>query len=172
MNRLAWIPALALLLVACSGPPPGESYVVAPTFKNFNKVNDALGASCGTLDCHGQQGRNMRVWSKYGMRLQVSTQNPPIPGSGQTTAAEVLATYRSVVGLEPEIMSQVVEDGGRDPQRLTMIRKARGTESHKGHKVMSVGDPLDVCITSWLAGNVNVADCNKMAPNLAVPPAP
>ncbi len=168
MNRLLLSCAAlaALLLAACSGPATGAYDITAPTTKDFKLVDDALGYSCGTLDCHGQRGRNMRVWSKYGMRVQVQSVNPPVPGSGQTTDTEAQLTYHSVVGLEPEIMSEVVRDGGRDPQRLTMIRKARGTEAHKGLKRMSVGDPLDVCITSWLAGTVNKDACIKAAPPL------
>ncbi len=164
MKRAVWMCALALLSAACSGPATGASDITAPTFQDFRSVNDALGYSCGTLDCHGQQGRNLRVWSKYGMRIPDNTKTPPLPGGKDSTDAELESTYRSVVGLEPEIMSQVVKDGGRDPQRLTLIRKARGTEAHKGHKIMSVGSPLDRCLTSWLAGQVNVNACNSTLP--------
>lgn len=171
MSRLAIVAVAlaALVSVACSGPPVGETDITAPTRENFLLVDNALGYSCGTLDCHGQQGRNMRVWSKYGMRAQVNVANPPVPGSGETTKTETELTYRSVVGLEPEIMSQVVRDGGQHPERLTMIRKALGTEAHKGHKRMSVGDPLDLCLTSWLAGNVNKAACQDKS---VAPPLP
>ncbi len=88
-----------------------------------------------------------------------NAKTPPVPGGKESTDAELLFTYRSVVGLEPEIMSQVVQDKGKHPERLTMIRKARGTEAHKGLKRMSAGDKLDRCITSWLAGQVNVQVC-------------
>lgn len=154
-----------MFAAGCSGPAVGETDIAKPTRSHFDSVNDALGYSCGTLDCHGQQGRNMRVWSKYGMRIPVGDAKN-VPGSSPTTKAEVERTYRSVVGLEPEIMSQVVRDGGKHPERLTLIRKARGTEAHKGLKRMNPGDPLDVCITSWLAGNVAFNSCNKVAPPL------
>lgn len=164
MNRLSTTSILlaALLAAACSGPAVGTTDIARPTFQNFGSVNDALGYSCGTLDCHGQIGRNLQVWSRWGMRLQ---SDGLVPGAKvDESGAEARLTYRSVVGLEPELMSQVVKEGGRDPQRLTLIRKARGTEAHKGHKIMSVGSPLDRCITSWLAGQVNVTACNKTVP--------
>jgi hypothetical protein len=46
------------------------------------------------------------------------------------TSDEIAQDYLSVVGLEPETMSDVVSGG--DPSMLTMVRKARGTEAHKG----------------------------------------
>lgn len=155
-----WLAFAAFALVACSGPVPGESNITPPPRQDFSYVSEALGRSCGTLDCHGQGGRNMRVWNQYGMRASARD----VPGGVPTTQTEYDWTYRSVVGLEPEVMSQVVEEGGKDPERLTMIRKARGTEKHKGKKLMNVGDALDVCITSWLASKVSVAACKQAAP--------
>jgi len=169
MNRfpLFGVALAALIAAGCSGPAVGETDIAKPTHFHFQDVNDALGYNCGTLDCHGQPGRNLRIWSKYGMRI---TDGRHVPGGrADTSGAEADLTYRSVVGLEPGIMSQVVQDKGKHPERLTMIRKARGTEAHKGLKRMSAGDPLDVCITSWLAGNVAYNSC-KAAESPPPPP--
>ena len=67
--------------------------------------------------------------------------------------------YESVVDLEPETMSAVVAAGGANPQQLTMVRKARGTESHKGGQIWTQGDDSDTCLTSWLAGSVDTSAC-------------
>jgi hypothetical protein len=40
-----------------------------------------------------------------------------------------------------------------------MVRKARGTESHKGGQIWTQGDDSDTCLTSWLAGQVNESAC-------------
>lgn len=112
--------------------------------------------ACGTLDCHGTVGRNLRVYGDTGLRYS-ATDVPTtlIP----TTTDEVAQDYDSVVGLEPELMSEVVASGGADPERLTFYRKALGLESHKGGAVVVAGDPRDVCITTWLQGRADAAAC-------------
>jgi hypothetical protein len=81
-------------------------------------------------------------------------------GGRPTTPEEHAATYRSVVGLEPAIMSAVVENAGLNAELLTMIRKARGSEAHKGGALIVPGDAQDLCITSWLAGQTNLKACS------------
>ncbi len=46
-----------------------------------------------------------------------------IPGSDPTSASELEQNYRSVVALEPEIMSQVVRDHGASADMLTLLAK-------------------------------------------------
>jgi hypothetical protein len=129
--------------------------LLAPPRAKFELVADALQPSCGTLDCHGQAGRNLRLFGGRGLRLAKGAN----PLAGDTTPAEYDATFWSVVGLEPETMTDVLADHGADPERLSLIRKPRGHERHKGGTLMTVGDPLDSCLLSWLAGAVADAPC-------------
>jgi hypothetical protein len=154
-------------VASCSAVPADSRIgVVAPVDgAPFVPVADYLGFRCGSLDCHGQPGRNMRVWSCAGMRLNPNNvsfcggaNDPKMPF---TTPQEYEATYRSVVGLEPTVMSTVVAGHAAHPELLTMVRKARGLEAHKGGVLITPGDAQDVCITSWLAGNVNVDECTS-----------
>jgi hypothetical protein len=120
----------------------------------FPQVADAMQLHCGTLDCHGQIGRNMRLYGQYGMRLTPdATPLGPI-----TTQEEYNASYESVVGLEPEIMSQVVQLQ-LPPDALAMVRKPLGIELHKGGQVFQQGDPLDRCIVGWLIGAFDSNAC-------------
>jgi hypothetical protein len=82
-----------------------------------------------------------------------------VPGASPTTTAELEASYAAVVALEPEVMNAVVADHGANPERLTLVRKARGTEKHAGGAIVSVGDVRDVCITSWIAGATDETAC-------------
>jgi hypothetical protein len=138
--------------------------LLAPPRTNFEQVADAMQPHCGTLDCHGQVGRNMRLYGGRGLRLAPGAN----PLDGDTTQAEYDATFWSVVGLEPETMTVVIEDKGANPERLSLIRKARGHERHKGGTLMNVGDPLDQCLTAWLAGVVIEAPC-RVAATYAAP---
>lgn len=148
--------AIALAL-GCSSPPADARFVESvPDTTTFPAVADMLIQACGTLDCHGTVARNLRLYGDTGLRYSpLDVPSTLIP----TTDDERVQDYDSVVGLEPETMSQVVASGGSDPERLTFVRKARGTESHKGGAVIAVGDPRDVCITTWLKGHASASAC-------------
>jgi hypothetical protein len=153
----AAVTGAVLPVFACSTPSP-EARVVEtlPDATSFPAVAAMLVQACGSLDCHGTLGRNLRLYGDTTLRLSpTDVPSTLLP----TTADEVAQDFESVVGLEPEIMGQVVASGGADPERLTLVRKARGTESHKGGTVVVAGDARDVCMTSWLEGSADAAAC-------------
>lgn len=147
-------------ITACS-LPENEAVVglEKPERESFPKVADALQPSCGTLDCHGQRNRNLRLYGGRGLRFDPSSNSADEP----TTEDEYQASYLSLTGLEPEALDAVVHSGGLDPERLSLLRKGRGTERHKGGTQMLPGDPLDRCIVSWLAGRIDSAACDRVA---------
>ena len=161
---------LVILLASCvseigapgfdpSRPATTTSKLRAPPRVGFGPVADAMQPTCGTLDCHGQTGRNLRLFGGRGLRLDPMGS----PAEGATTAAEYDATYWSALALEPEIISAVVGDQGARPERLTLIRKGRGTDLHKGGALMTAADDLDRCLVSWLADAVEDAPCQRAA---------
>jgi hypothetical protein len=157
--RAAVVAALAALAaLACGGPSPdGRFAVVAPSRASFTPVGLYLAHRCGSLDCHGAVTRNLKIYGADGLRLDPAD----LAGQGMTTVAELDVDYRSVVALEPEAMAAVVEDGGARPDRLSLIRKARGQERHPTPRLVQVGDDQDVCLTSWLAGAVDEGACAR-----------
>ncbi len=124
--------------------------ILAPDQTEFTTVSPVFERRCGTLDCHGQEGRPLRIYSGRGLRLPNDA--GLVPGSGDTTPAEITANYRSVIGLEPEEMSRVV--AGEDPPRtLLILAKPLMLQAHKGGPALApVNDPGETCITSWLLG--------------------
>jgi hypothetical protein len=156
-----------LALAACQAivgdpggqPPEGRNRaaLLAPARATFEPVDDVLQPSCGTLDCHGQDGRNLRLYGGRGLRLSQLGNSADDP----TTPAEYDQSYLALVGLEPEVMSDVVADGGQRPERLTIVRKARNLEHHKGGKLFDAGDDRDRCLTSWLAGALDADACAR-----------
>lgn len=147
-----------LLGLGCYPQNQATEELYTPDRRSFPVVADALSPSCGTLDCHGQWGRNLRLFGGRGLRLAPSDS----PSDGATTQMEYEASFRSLVGLEPERLTDVLLYG-LDPAALTLIRKARGKESHKGGVQMLVGDPLDRCVISWLSGNVHKESCLRVS---------
>ncbi len=154
---LAFATSLGVLAVACSVPSSDSSVGErTPDSTSFPPVASMLVQACGSLDCHGTVGRNLRLYGDTSLRYS-PTDVPSV--LVPTTSDEIAEDYESVVGLEPEIMSAVVASGGEDPERLTFYRKARGLESHKGGAVVAQGDARDICITTWLTGSANASQC-------------
>jgi hypothetical protein len=147
---------VALSLVGCNDFSTADAagQLSVPSRADFPAVADAMQLHCGTLDCHGQAGRNMRLYGLYGLRLD-PTSNP----LGEVTSeAEYDATYSSIVGLEPEIMTKVVQHQVA-PETLTMLRKPLGIEKHMGGVLIVQDDPLDRCMVGWLTGEFDSAAC-------------
>lgn len=153
--------ACAALGLSCSSTTNTRIGIDAPPFsdQSFGPLGDYLDHRCGSLDCHGQPGRNLRIWGCEGMRLDggIPVCNRTIPGGGRTTVAEHEATYRSLVGLEPQVMTEVyagcsgqVNDAGAalyppgsscHPELLTFVQKTRGAEAHKGGQLICITPP-------------------------------
>jgi hypothetical protein len=129
----------------------------APPRATFPHVANAMQIHCGTLDCHGQISRDLRLYGLHGLRLDPKDN----PLAHVTTRAEYDASYRSIIGLEPEVLSFVVASALR-PERLTMVRKARGIEKHKGGQLMLEGDPLDRCLVTWITHGLEDAACGTV----------
>jgi len=126
-----------------------------PSREDFTGPADAMQVKCGTLDCHGQIGRNLRLYGTYGMRLD-NANNPIDPFV--TSDDEYDASYWSVTALEPEDMTRVLK-GEASVIDLAFIRKPRGLEKHKGHQLMTKGDPLDRCLVGWVTGTPDPDSC-------------
>jgi len=159
----AWFAGVALAsLLGCSASVEDQtsqerSLLVAPSRNDFPDVANAMQLRCATLDCHGQAGRNLRLYGYGGLRLS-PTENP---NGNPTTDPEIAADYTSVVGLEPETLSAVVSHEV-DPNQLTLVRKLRGTERHKGGQPAVEGDSLDRCIVLWLTAEHDPNPCAEV----------
>ncbi|HVW24663.1 MAG TPA: hypothetical protein VHC69_04805 [Polyangiaceae bacterium] len=128
-----------------------------PSRDDFDAVDAVLEVHCGTLDCHGSPARNFRVFGVYGLRLNGSD----VTGSPDTTEAEVTATYEAIVTVDPESLSAVYHDRGRDPQRWLAVRKSRGLENHTGGAPLPAGGHGDRCLIAWLGKSADQSDCTE-----------
>ncbi len=61
--------ACALVLGAACSAEPGVSTLAVPPPDGFAPVSAALANSCGSLDCHGRAGQNLRLYGAFGLRL-------------------------------------------------------------------------------------------------------
>jgi hypothetical protein len=145
----------AFALASCSVQNP-DIGIAAPPYSraSFGPVADYLSNRCGTLDCHGQLTRNFRVYGCIGLRA--SPDASPASCASPTSDQEDGDTYRSLVALEPQVMTAVYggcstaaagsgpvypPPAGCHPELLTFIRKAIGLEAHKGGQLICVTPP-------------------------------
>jgi len=149
----------ALSSSGCSSPDAAARTVGKyPDAASFKPLANMLVVRCGSLDCHGQPGRNLKIYGASGLRLSPMDE-PQKAGPLYATQAEYDADYGSVCGLEPETLSTVFEDGGKNPERLSMVQKARNTQVHKGGTIIIPGDVQDKCMLSWLTGTIDADSC-------------
>jgi len=118
----------------------------------FDVVSDALEIHCGTINCHGNDARNMRFYGFYGVRASADDQT----GARPTTGDEYKRNYESIIAIEPEKISQIYLSGGQNSGKWIVLSKGRGTEHHKGGSRIVPGDALDTCLLSWLLTRVPV----------------
>jgi hypothetical protein len=178
----------ALLLLGVVGclEAPGPRATSCPDGAIFaSEVMLVIERRCGSLDCHGSIARPMRVYSQTGLRYvdivkdgtaqyndpNAAEKSGTYPGFKKaTTPAESQETLRSICGLEPERMTQVVLGQEADPERLLLLSKPLELERHKGGKVISKGSPDYNCILSWMQGKppnkVDKAECQVARDNL------
>lgn len=110
-------------------------------------VSPYLERRCGTLDCHGQMTRPMRIYGQFGLRHPDENN---FSGGAGSTALERDANWAAVCNVDPEPMQQVTLDRGLSADKLLLVNKARGLERHKGGKIVNEQDAGDRCILSWL----------------------
>lgn len=151
--------AIGVTLASSACAQRVEHEACAADTDEFSIVGSMLGARCGSLDCHGQAGRPLRLYSGRGLRLDPED----VSGHGGTRTAEHAANLRAVVGLEPELTCEVFASGGAGVERLTLVRKATGSEHHVGGVVLPAQSDGRECLLTWLAGQVETAACGRAA---------
>lgn len=196
--RPALTAGIAVLFSGCAEVAKDDRRaVVLPSFESFGSVSAPLEGHCGSLDCHGTGARNLRLYGWSGERLPpgadgagdagvpvvdplataAPTAAPPLTlpefvpgGDAETTDEERWFNYLSVVSLQPEATSVVFIEKS-DVGKLLLLSKGRGTEHHKGGSAMRAGDNLDLCVQSWLHGQVDEDACSmSIQEALEIPP--
>ena len=116
----------AVLALSCSSTTNTRIGIDAPPFtdQSFGPLGDYLDHRCGSLDCHGQPGRNLRIWGCEGMRLDagmIPVCNRTVPGGGRTTVEEHQATAAKRRGHTEAVRSVTEEKERRLPVFLDVF---------------------------------------------------
>jgi len=179
MSRAVLILFISATMVATAGcssvDATAELTVTGPSFgaagSKFLPISSVIERRCGTLDCHGSAYRPLKIYGQIGMRRPEEPGSTNVKsfkdyysgGTEPTTQAELFDNYLSVIGLEPELLDAVVAKKG-SPDTLTLVRKPRLREKHKGGLIWNQSDPGDLCLISWLTseeGKNDTAPCDQ-----------
>jgi hypothetical protein len=166
MKRRIWVAAIAgaIPLFATGACITADELAITknncPSGNDFPIVSQVFERRCGSLDCHGETYRPFRVYGRYGLRKPDSSLGGGDVSGGmvETTDAEMEANRESACGLEPERMANVLA-GKLEVTDLTLVRKPRLLEAHKGGQVTPKTSPGYACITSWIQGAVDHDAC-------------
>lgn len=107
----------------------GSREAPIPSRIAFEQANVSLflERKCGSLDCHGQPERPLRILGPNGLRIFVEAGDDAGIDAGAAglsplfpyrTALEIDANYSAVVGLEPEVLPRVLAARTDDQCRL------------------------------------------------------
>jgi hypothetical protein len=140
---------------------PGE----LPDSKSYieDGVSQFMEVRCGAIDCHGQVGRPLRIYSQNGLRYRAGESGRV---SGPTTNEERQENYLSTVGLEPEALSECFLNGGAT-FRFQLLQKpldmANDGVRHKGGPVLrpAENDHGWQCLYGWAQGELDPEECKQ-----------
>ena len=104
---------------------------------------------CATLDCHGDPGRPLRIYSETGLRALGRDRALPLD------AAEIAANVESIVAVDPG-----APDADHHRLVLEPLAPSAGGMHHVGGDVwLDRSDPGYVCLREWLAGRSPGTSC-------------
>jgi hypothetical protein len=155
----------------CAPPEQSESTLPVREIATYAEhVHPLLEASCATLDCHGQNGRPLRLYSETGLRLRDDLRGQPQDPTMPVTGEELLANVLSIAAVDGD-----VDVTSANVDSTMMLRKPLSSAGsgvhHEGRQLWSSrSDVAYVCVRSWLLGTVDADTCAEAKARDALPP--
>ena len=155
---------LTLFAAACGSVEQGT--VAAPDFDEDGyavELHPIVETTCATLDCHGVDGRPLRLYGEIGLRAADDLRDTPM------TMEELAANVHAFEGVDPEAPS---------PEESLIILKPLGVEGggleHAGGTLFLRGDATYRCFIGWLTDSLadpaTSAACAEAREAAALPP--
>lgn len=117
------------------------------------EVQEYVGLRCASLDCHGDQGRALRIYAKYGLRELATLREQDV------APTEVAANVRAFAAMS----------GGLPADNLALLKglaASAGGIGHVGGDIwLATSDPGYQCLLAFLSGQSNATACaDALAP--------
>jgi hypothetical protein len=152
--------ALGAVVLAACAPAEREVEVAPLDLATYDEVHPVLEARCGTLDCHGDPGRPLRIHAEIGLRAAGVERDDAL------TDVEREDNVRALAAVDP---------GAPVDDSLVLTKPLLGGEHHVGGDLFRSRDEAPFrCLRGWLAGDgaddAVVAACDEAAAEVELPP--
>ncbi len=122
------------------------------------EVQPYLGLGCGSLDCHGDQGRALRIYAKFGLR-----ESPDL---------RTLAVSQSEVAANASALAALAD--GEPANHLALLKglaTSEGGLAHIGGDIWAnTSAPGYQCVLAYLSGSANATACGEALAEVDVEP--
>lgn len=139
---------LTLALIGCA-PDVGTVTFDEPNIDAYAQVHPFLEARCATLDCHGDEGRPLRLYAETGLRQPGVERDVPL------TVSELQANAWSLLAVDPQAPPEL------HLAILKPLAESEGGMDHVGEDVFGASSNEAACLSWWLSGasGSTNADC-------------
>lgn len=132
--------SLVLLLLSACAPDVGTMMIDAPDVAAYPTMQPYLEARCATLDCHGDEGRPLRLYAETGLRIDGVARDTPL------TSDELEANAWSLFGVDAAQRSDA------HLSYLKPLAESEGGMAHVGGDVLALDSDEARCVLGWLSG--------------------
>lgn len=159
MTRLLLLFA-SVFVLACTDTDIDEQPLALGDEALFaSELQEYVGIRCGSLDCHGDMGRTLRIYAQDGLRLREGLRFATLD------LEEVQHNVRSFSAFPSE---------NADPSNNLILLKGLAVDAggiaHKGDEVWSSPEAAGYrCIAAWLEGVSAAAACAEAGAEFATP---
>ena len=148
-----WLSGL-LAASGCADPTRAIDHLAPRDAEAFaTHVQPYLEASCATLDCHGAQGRALRLYSELGLREQASLRVTPIAAKHEPmpiTPTELAANRLAFASV-----ALATDAPGNQLALRKPLALGEGGIHHQGRVHWATKqDPGYLCLRGWLVGDI------------------
>ena len=131
-------------LAGCTDDQPVDQVIELGNVDDYGElVQPYVGVRCGSLDCHGDSGRPLRIYAQDGLRLRDDLRETDI------TVEEIARNVEAFAGVSPDIAAP--------DEHLALLKglaTSAGGIAHEGDDIwQTTGETGYQCILAWLAGN-------------------
>lgn len=151
----------------CAPLPQGEVGYAVPDLELYKAyVHPLFEGSCATLDCHGDPGRPLRLYSATGLRIRGDLRAAPGMTMTELTDEELADNVQSIAAIdvdEPDVDARFL--------LLKPLSNTGGGIHHYGGQIWSGTDDVAYrCVHGWLLGTVDVDACAAARVRDGLPP--